>query len=169
MRGQIKPLPPLTAPAARYYRLGVAVLPLGREPSDTTFRPGAVLPLDRHIATVVKTLLPGLPPLEKYSQKVRRSTTTQRERYYRPEAVLPLDLFAETGREHVGAPLLQGKGGGKKKCAHVLIPPKPFRRGPSFNSTAFLRLKTTKENRRIHHASKPPRDDESSCALSCII
>ena len=37
---------------------------------------------------------------------------------------------------------------GKEGQVYVLIPPKPFRRGPPLNSTALLRLKSTKEKRR---------------------
>lgn len=31
---------------------------------------------------------------------------------------------------------------------YVMIPPKPFRRGPPLDSTTFLRLKSTKKKRR---------------------
>ena len=37
---------------------------------------------------------------------------------------------------------------GIKGDVYVMIPPKPFQRGPSLNSTAFLRLKSTKKKRR---------------------
>ena len=39
---------------------------------------------------------------------------------------------------------------GKEEQVYVLIPPKPFRRGPPLNSTALLRLKSTKEKRRSY-------------------
>ena len=38
---------------------------------------------------------------------------------------------------------------GKVGQVYVLIPPKPLRRGPPLNSTALLRLKSTKENRLV--------------------
>ena len=37
---------------------------------------------------------------------------------------------------------------GLERDVYVMIPPKPFRRGPPLNSTAFLRLKSTKKKRR---------------------
>jgi len=37
---------------------------------------------------------------------------------------------------------------GIKGDVYVMIPPKPFQRGPPLNSTAFLRLKSTKKKRR---------------------
>ena len=37
---------------------------------------------------------------------------------------------------------------GQEGDVYVMIPPKPFRRGPPLNSTAFLRLKSTKKKRR---------------------
>ena len=48
----------------------------------------------------------------------------------------------------VVAPKVQRKGGAKGTDVYVMIPPKPFRRGPPLNSTAFLRLKSTKKKRR---------------------
>ena len=44
-------------------------------------------------------------------------------------------------------PKSQRKGGAKRTCVHE-IPPKPFQRGHPLNSTALLRLKSTKEKRR---------------------
>ena len=46
------------------------------------------------------------------------------------------------------APKSQRKGGAKGVDVYVMIPPKPFQRGPPLNSTAFLRLKSTKKKRR---------------------
>ena len=37
---------------------------------------------------------------------------------------------------------------GQEGDVYVMIPPKPFRRGPPINSTAFLRLKSTKKKHR---------------------
>ena len=37
---------------------------------------------------------------------------------------------------------------GIKGDVYVMIPPKPFQRGPPLNSTAFLRLKSTEKKRR---------------------
>ena len=37
---------------------------------------------------------------------------------------------------------------GIKGDVYVMIPPKPFQRGPPLNSTTFLRLKSTKKKRR---------------------
>ena len=36
---------------------------------------------------------------------------------------------------------------GIKGDVYVMIPPKPFQRGPPLNSTAFLRLKSTKKKK----------------------
>ena len=36
----------------------------------------------------------------------------------------------------------------KGEDVYVMIPPKPFQSGPPLNSTAFLRLKSTKKKRR---------------------
>ena len=46
--------------------------------------------------------------------------------------------------------MLQGAGErrGLERDVYVMIPPKPFRRGPPPNSTAYLRLKSTKKKRR---------------------
>ena len=46
------------------------------------------------------------------------------------------------------APKGKGKGGAEGVYVHVMIPPKPFQRGPPLNSTAFLRLKSTEKKRR---------------------
>ena len=43
---------------------------------------------------------------------------------------------------------LQGKRRGQEGDVYVMIPPKLFRGGPPLNSTAFLRLKSTKKKRR---------------------
>ena len=43
---------------------------------------------------------------------------------------------------------MQGKGGDKEENVYMMIPPEPFRREPPLNSTAFLRLKSTKKKRR---------------------
>ena len=43
---------------------------------------------------------------------------------------------------------LQGKRRGQEGDVYVMIPPKPFQRGPPLNSTAFLRLKSTEKKRR---------------------
>ena len=47
-----------------------------------------------------------------------------------------------------GSSKVQEKGEDKEENVYVMIPPKPFRRGPPLNSTAFLRLKSTKKKRR---------------------
>ena len=46
--------------------------------------------------------------------------------------------------------VLQGAGErrGLERDVYVMIPPKPFRRGPPLNSMAFLRLKSTKKKHR---------------------
>ena len=46
------------------------------------------------------------------------------------------------------APKRKGKGGAEGVNVYVMIPPEPFQRGPPLNSTAFLRLKSTKKKRR---------------------
>ena len=73
----------------------------------------------------------------------------------RPRAVLPL-IQEQYYRNHNSS---QSKEAGKTEEAsrkkevikgdvYVMIPPKPFQRGPPLNSTAFLRLKSTKKKRR---------------------
>ena len=49
---------------------------------------------------------------------------------------------------------------------YVLIPPKPFRRGPPLNSTALLRLKSTKEKRRTTPTSIV---SEGHRIVSCLV
>ena len=64
-----------------------------------------------------------------------------------PGAVLPQPQHHPVtgGRKTEEAPR---KKEGIKGDVYVMIPPKPFQRGPPLNSTAFLRLKSTKKKRR---------------------
>ena len=64
-----------------------------------------------------------------------------------PGAVLPQSTTAtRQGRqENRGS---SKEEGGDKGDVYVMIPPKPFQSGPPLNSTAFLRLKSTKKERR---------------------
>ena len=64
-----------------------------------------------------------------------------------PGAVLPQPQQQPVtgGRKMEEAPR---KKEGIKGDVYVMIPPKPFQRGPPLNSTAFLRLKSTKKKRR---------------------
>ena len=63
-------------------------------------------------------------------------------------AVLPRPNSAARTREARKRRKLQGKRKGQEGDVYVMIPPKPFRRRPPLNSTAFLRLKSTKKKRR---------------------
>ena len=80
----------------------------------------AVLPRHRTVLPLVPTVLP-----------------LSWEQYYRDPTQQP-----EPGRRESGG---SSKGEGE---VYVMMPPKPFRRGPPLNSTAFLRLKSTKKKRR---------------------
>ena len=64
-----------------------------------------------------------------------------------PGAVLPQpqQQLVTGGRKTEEAPR---KKEGIKGDVYVMIPPKPFQRGPPLNSTAFLRLKSIKRKRR---------------------
>ena len=64
-----------------------------------------------------------------------------------PGAVLPQPQQQPVtrGRRTKEAPW---KKEGIKGDVYVMIPPKPFQRGPPLNSMAFLRLKSTKKKRR---------------------
>ena len=63
------------------------------------------------------------------------------EQYYRDQPQQP-DKGGKKRRK------FQGKRRGQEGDVYVMIPPKPFQRGPPLNSTAFLRLKSTKKKRR---------------------
>ena len=74
-------------------------------------------------------------------------------RYYRSTrsnttASPPTAVRTREKRINGGSSNVQGKGGDKEENVYVMIPPKPFQRGPPLNSTAFLRLKSTKKKRR---------------------
>ena len=63
-------------------------------------------------------------------------------------AVLPQPTTAATQGRQENRGSSKEKGGGQEGDVYVMIPPKPFQRGPPLNSTAFLRLKSTKKKRR---------------------
>ena len=63
------------------------------------------------------------------------------EQYYRDQPQQP----DKGGKKTEEAPR---KRRGQEGDVYVMIPPKPFQRGPPLNSTAFLRLKSTKKKRR---------------------
>ena len=93
---------------------------------------GAVLPWAPAVLPRHRTVLPLMPMVLPLSW----------EQYYRDPIQQP-----EPGRRESGGSS-KGKRRGQEGDVYVMIPPKPFQRGPPLNSTAFLRLKSTKKKHR---------------------
>ena len=72
------------------------------------------------------------------------------EQYYRmPQNSNTSESFSlHRDEENGGCSKGKGKGGAEEENVYVMIPPEPFRREPPLNSTAFLRLKSTRKKRR---------------------
>ena len=99
-------------------------------------------------------VLPWAPAVLPHSSTVLSRVPTvlplSREQYYRK----PINSSQDKAKRiNGGCSKVQGKGGDKEENVYVMIPPEPFQRGPPLNSTALLRLKSTKKKCRTMPSS----------------